>query len=157
MAASTRTVAKWAVTSASFLWIAIVGWLQITAMFGTDMQTHSSDQVQQRLSDCSGTFRQRYECKEAIVLGVQRSSAWLVLARLLLIIGPPLGAAVAFAYLMPKPKLPPRRPRKPKTAGTAEDDADDEDPDVWLERTRMQMEEIRANEGPVKNAPRGRR
>lgn len=131
---------RWTVVVGCFGWMGVVGWAQFRDVPERELLTHSSRQVQERLTSCDGTFKQRYDCKSTIVLQTERQTIWHGVVRLAMVVLPPLAAAAAFIFLVPKPALV-RRRFKPL-------DLDDEDPDVWLERTRMTMRAKTEERGP---------
>jgi hypothetical protein len=65
---------KWVITGVSLLWMSWAGWDQFGNLSEEDLENHSSSVVQERMKDCSGTFKQRYECKENIVIQSGRNT-----------------------------------------------------------------------------------
>jgi hypothetical protein len=89
-----RKVAGWGVTAISLLWIGGAGWNQFGDIPESEIETHSSAAVQDRLRDCSGSFKQRYDCKESIVLRVKQDTFNSLSERLAIVVVPPLLAAL---------------------------------------------------------------
>ncbi len=81
---------KWVVTGVSLLWVAWAGWDQFGNLSEDDIENHSSSAVQERMRDCSGTFKQRYECKENIVIQSGRSTFNAMLGRMSIVVVPPI-------------------------------------------------------------------
>ncbi len=88
-------VGKWMVTVVSLAWMAWAGWDQFGNISENDVENHSSSAVQERMRDCSGTFKQRYECKENIVIQSGRSTFSALLGRLAIVVVPPIILATA--------------------------------------------------------------
>jgi len=85
---------KWVVTGVSLVWMAWAGWDQFGNLSPDDIENHSSPAVQERMRDCSGTFKQRYECKENIVIESGRSTFNDMLGRMAIVVVPPILLAV---------------------------------------------------------------
>jgi hypothetical protein len=81
------------------VWIAWAGWDQFADIPDDDMETHSSASVQERLRDCAGTFKQRYDCKEAIVIQVHRETFNNLIGRTAIVVVPPLLAAIGYGIV----------------------------------------------------------
>lgn len=71
-------------------WMAVAAWSQFTDLPEGTVENHSSETTKERMRDCSGTFKQRYECKNAIVIETDRNSFFNVLSRILVIVVPPV-------------------------------------------------------------------
>jgi hypothetical protein len=74
----------------SLAWMAWMGWAQFADLPEGTVENHSSSTVQERLRDCSGTFKQRYECKNNIVIQTDRSSFFNMLGRIAIVVVPPM-------------------------------------------------------------------
>lgn len=81
---------KWMVTGISLIWMTWAGWDQFGNLSESDIENHSSTSVQERMKDCSGTFKQRYECKENIVIKSGRDTFSAMLGRLSIVVMPPI-------------------------------------------------------------------
>jgi hypothetical protein len=90
---------KWLVTVVSLIWIAWAGWDQFGNISDSDLEHHGSTAVQERMKDCSGTFKQRYECKENIVIQSGRNTFSAMLGRLSIVVVPPILLAAALHML----------------------------------------------------------
>ena len=82
-------VGNFTVTVVSLVWMAWAGWDQFANLPEGTVENHSSAAVQERLRDCAGTFKQRYECKNAIVINTDRNSFFNMLARIAIVVVPP--------------------------------------------------------------------
>lgn len=78
------------VAMVSLAWMAWAGWDQFANLPEGTVENHSSAAVQERLRDCSGTFKQRYECKNAIVINTDRNSFFNMLGRIAIVVVPPM-------------------------------------------------------------------
>lgn len=149
----TRNIIKGATVAGCLAWLGFVGWQQFGEMPKREVLTHSSQTVKDMMSDCKGTFKERYACKDAIIVQTGQDSFWNVLWRLLIVIVPPIAVTVAFTKYMPPPPLPRFPPvhrrvgKKVDPDGDGEDGDDDEppippgeDPDVWLEQARKALQ-----------------
>ena len=87
---SGSSFSKWMVIGASLLWMAWAGWDQFGNLTEDDLENHSSAVVQERMRDCSGTFKQRYECKENIVIQSGRNTFSAMLGRIAIVVIPPI-------------------------------------------------------------------
>ncbi|MFN3076275.1 MAG: hypothetical protein ABT940_05250, partial [Alphaproteobacteria bacterium] len=170
METSTRGIVKWVLTGVSIVWIAGFAWFEFFDMSEDNLQTHSSSTIAERMQNCEGTFKQRYACKEAIILQGNRASFMDMLWRVLIVFGPPVAAFFVFsrwgkpldlagmfrsAVPMGRGTGRTARSAKPRAAAKPRAGDDDEDPDEWLERTRMEMQahdEARAKERKPKCA-----
>lgn len=90
MTRAQRTRLKWAVTAGGMLWLVIMGWLMVATLPQGAVENHGSDVIKGRMSDCTGTFRDRYECKEQIIIESGRETFAVLAGRFLLVILPPL-------------------------------------------------------------------
>ncbi|MEO0034899.1 MAG: hypothetical protein RLZZ501_922 [Pseudomonadota bacterium] len=83
-------VGKVVATALCLLWIGWGVWSQFLSLPADELENHSSLSVRDRLSDCTGTFQQRYDCKNAIVIATDRGNFFNVIGRILIIVLPPL-------------------------------------------------------------------
>lgn len=90
MTRAQRTRLKWAVTVSSLLWMVLIGWLMVTTLPQSAVENHGSSAVKDRMSDCAGSFRDRYDCKEQIIIESGRDTFAIVFGRFLLVFLPPL-------------------------------------------------------------------
>lgn len=98
----TKSAVKWVVTVLAVLWIAGVGWDQFNDL-GTfsfvDAEENIREQViQKQLKECRGTFRERYECKSAILRREGRDSFYYWAKKYSLTFGPALFFYIAFTF-----------------------------------------------------------
>lgn len=92
-------VGKSVATALCLLWIGWGVWSQFL-LPADELENHSSLSVRDRLSDCTGTFQQRYDCKNAIVIATDRSNFFNVVGRILIIVLPPLLVAGAWRLVI---------------------------------------------------------
>ncbi|MGE5548145.1 MAG: hypothetical protein ACM33T_14660 [Solirubrobacterales bacterium] len=103
-----RKAAKLLVGLLCLVWIAGSGVAMFATLGEDEVQTHSSDTVKDRLRDCEGTFKQRYECKEAIVIQTHRKTFYTLSERLAIVVLPPSLLAIAFSMALKR--IPVERP-----------------------------------------------
>jgi hypothetical protein len=72
------------------VWMAWAVWDQFLTLPADEIANHSSAVVQDRMQDCSGTFRQRYECKNLIIVESDRSTFFQMVGRIAIVVVPPL-------------------------------------------------------------------
>lgn len=89
------TLLKWTGTIVSIFWITFSIY---TAFFDVDPDQYGfkSPEVEAKMQSCGGTYKQRYECKEAAILAKHHKSFVLWMEKVVVIIGPPL----LLAYLI---------------------------------------------------------
>ncbi|CAA7614036.1 conserved hypothetical protein [Candidatus Terasakiella magnetica] len=85
-----RSLTKKFLSGICVVWMAWAGWDQFANIPDTEIENHSSAAVQDRMRDCTGTFKQRYECKENIVIKSGRSTFNNMLERLAIVGIPPI-------------------------------------------------------------------
>lgn len=94
------TIGKWVLTILSLIWMSWATWNQFANLPDGEIENHSSASVQDRMRDCSGTFKQRYECKDAIVIETGRTTFFNMVGRIAIIVGPPLVLAAGMHLLL---------------------------------------------------------
>ncbi|MGE5517610.1 MAG: hypothetical protein ACM31D_17535 [Bacteroidota bacterium] len=90
MTRSERKRLKWMVSGGGMLWMLLVGWLMWVTLPEDAVTTHSSDQLKDRMSLCNGSFRDRYDCKEQLIIESGREAFYILSLRFLLVIVPPM-------------------------------------------------------------------
>jgi len=65
-------------------------WSQFLSIPTGEVENHSSLSVKERMSDCAGTFQQRYDCKNSIVIETDRSTFINMVGRIIIVVLPPL-------------------------------------------------------------------
>ena len=96
----TRATAKRFLVGVSLIWVVLGAWIAFFALPPDEVQTINSPEVKDRLRDeCSGSFQQRYRCKESIILEVGQDAFANMTLRLILVVSVPLLAAVAYTTL----------------------------------------------------------
>jgi len=93
----------------SFAWIVIIGWFAIVQIPDSALYTKESPEVQARMeAECTGTYQQRYDCKNMVAIEVTNHSLMQVTIRIALWV---LGPSLAFAYFrMQRRREPPPPP-----------------------------------------------
>lgn len=120
------------VTAACLAWLAGVGALMWVTL--PEVEHHASSAVKDRMAaECQGSFAERYKCKEAIIVESGRESFWMVAARFLLVIVPPMAASI---------RLSSHLRRHPVQAMERHTPADDD----WKTRAQMHMRVQRPDE-----------
>lgn len=71
------------------LWMAWAVWDQFLSIPTGEVENHSSLSVKERMSDCSGTFQQRYDCKNNIVIETDRMTFLNMIGRIAIVVLPP--------------------------------------------------------------------
>jgi hypothetical protein len=92
MTAAKRTQLKWAVFIGGVVWLLLVGWLMIATLPHGAVENHGTSEVKGRMSDCTGSFRERFECKQQVIIQSGRETFFTLAGRFLLVIVPPLVA-----------------------------------------------------------------
>lgn len=90
MTRAERNRLKWMVSAGAMLWLVLVGWLMAATLPEGAVENHSSASVQARMSDCAGNFRERYQCKEDIIVKSGQITFFQVSTRFLFVIVPPM-------------------------------------------------------------------
>jgi hypothetical protein len=81
-------------------WIAVSSWKLLAEVPATALfENHTMPVVQERMSKCEGTFQQRYDCKQAILLAGERGGMERVFDRLLFTVAPPALLWIAWSAL----------------------------------------------------------
>lgn len=81
------------VTAACLAWLVGIGALMWTTL--PEVEHHASSAIKDRMAaECQGSFAERYKCKEAIIVESGREGFWMVSARFLLVILPPMIVSV---------------------------------------------------------------
>jgi hypothetical protein len=110
-AIDTRTVLKWIAVVASLIWISVTFYQEFLDVDPDQYGFRSAD-VEARMKSCGGSFQQRYECKEAIIIAKGHDSFLLWVEKATLVLAPPL----VLAFLL-------NRTGRGKPAGSVHDHA----------------------------------
>jgi hypothetical protein len=94
--------AGWLVALFSLGWLGTVGWSQLVEPASQLVANHTSQTVQQQMRKCEGTFHQRYDCKQAILLAGERWGMERVLDRMLLTLAPPISLWLVWSAMRPR-------------------------------------------------------
>ncbi|TAN56768.1 MAG: hypothetical protein EPN26_03355 [Rhodospirillales bacterium] len=100
-----RTTLKILALAVSLVWIVWAGWQQFAALPEDAVQHHGSEVVKDRMKDCEGSFQQRYQCKEAIVIQSGRDTFNNMVLRLAIVFGPPFLLGILLITALPKARL----------------------------------------------------
>lgn len=93
-----RAKAKRVLLAVSMSWLLVGTWLAFFSLPADEVQTINSPEVQDRMRDeCVGSFKDRYQCKEAIIVEVGQDAFANMALRLVLVVSVPLLAAVGYA------------------------------------------------------------
>ncbi|PKU25072.1 hypothetical protein [Telmatospirillum siberiense] len=86
---NTRTVLKSTAIVASVIWISVTFYQEFLDVDPEDYGFHATE-VEARMKGCGGSFQQRYDCKEAIIIAKGRESFLVWVKKTTLILAPPL-------------------------------------------------------------------
>ena len=88
-----RTRLVWTVSIGSLLWMAVAG-IVLFGLMNAEVAHHSSAMVKDRMAaECLGSFKDRYDCKEAIIVQSGRDTFWSMSWRFLTVVVPALAAS----------------------------------------------------------------
>ncbi|KAF0114298.1 MAG: hypothetical protein FD149_1886 [Rhodospirillaceae bacterium] len=132
MKKSSHRIMIGAVLVLCFGWMAGVGWSQFGNMSEDRLLTHRSETVKQQMTDCTGSFKERYDCKEEIVLEGKHTTLLNMMVPFVIVFGPPLALGIAFRFFVASPRFS-SRTLAPGTEGAGDD------PDEWLRQTRKNL------------------
>jgi hypothetical protein len=88
-----RTVLKWLAVIASAIWISVTIYQEFIEIDPTQYGFRSPE-VEARMKACGGSFQQRYECKEAVIIAKGHDSFVIWMEKVALILGPPIVVAI---------------------------------------------------------------
>lgn len=111
MTRAERTRLKWAVNGGGALWLVLVGWLMLATLPDSAVQNHGSSMVKDRMENCAGTFSERFDCKQQIIIASGRETFYVTALRFLLVIVPPLAASGWLSSYLRRQPLSDERPR----------------------------------------------
>jgi hypothetical protein len=89
LAIRTQSGLRRAAMAVSVVWIGLTFYQEFVDV-NPDKYGFRSPEVEAQMHTCSGTFQQRYECKEAAILAKGRSSFIVWMEKVVVILGPPL-------------------------------------------------------------------
>lgn len=83
-----RTILNWVATAVCALWMGVTVYSQF---FDVDPDQYSfrSPELEQKMKNCSGSFEQRYKCKNDLIIEKGRDSFLIWLSKMALVFGPP--------------------------------------------------------------------
>jgi hypothetical protein len=84
-----RMMLKWLAAIVSVIWISVTFYQEFLDV-DPDQFGFRSPEVAAQMKACNGTFQQRYDCKEAIIIAKGDDSFLLWVEKALLILAPPL-------------------------------------------------------------------
>jgi len=85
-----RTRLKWAVSGGGVLWMLLMGWLMVATLPHGAVENHGTSTVKDRMDSCYGSFQERFDCKQRIIVQSGQESFFILSTRFLLVILPPL-------------------------------------------------------------------
>jgi hypothetical protein len=95
----------------SSIWLVVLGWFAIVQMPHDALLTKESQEVQDRMEvECTGSYQQRYDCKNSIAIEVTNHSLFQVTIRIIIWL---TGPVIAFGYYKMQKKLEPPPPPPP--------------------------------------------
>lgn len=94
MTRAERNRLKMMVTGGGILWMLLVGVLMWITLPEDAVATHGSDALKDRMAFCSGSFRDRYDCKEQLIIESGRDAFYTLSLRFLLVIVPPIAGTL---------------------------------------------------------------
>ncbi|HSV28517.1 MAG TPA: hypothetical protein VLL76_03135 [Candidatus Omnitrophota bacterium] len=106
-----RRRAKLLLSTACLAWMAAAGWFLFTDLPYDAVQHHKSDAVKEKMRECEGSFQQRYDCKEAIVIETGRKTFWNMTERMLMVFVPAMLLGAVGGWVIRR--IPDDRPAAP--------------------------------------------
>lgn len=106
MTRAERNRLKTITTVGSVVWMLLVGLLMWATLPENAVETHGSDLMKDRMSLCSGSFRDRYDCKEQIIIESGREAFYTLSLRFLLVVVPPLAATLWLSSYLARHPVP---------------------------------------------------
>ncbi len=164
-----RATVKRFLIGVSGVWLVLGSWVAFFALPADEVQTINSPEVKDRMRDeCTGTFQQRYRCKDSIILEVGQDAFANMTLRLVLVVSVPLLAAIAYHTVCrrdpvhrlsdiedvawkPSPLPPLLRPRPPDQIAADQPPPPQSDDD-WKRRAQDRIINARPP-GPMDEAP----
>ena len=90
----------WVLAIGCLTWIGVSSWKLLAEVPADSLfENHTMPAMQERMSKCEGTFQQRYDCKQQIMLAGERGGMERVLDRLLFTAGPPALLWIAWSAI----------------------------------------------------------
>ncbi len=80
---------RWVAVLASTVWICLTIYQEFIDVDPTQYGFKSAE-VEARLKSCAGSFQQRYDCKEAVIIAKGHESFLIWIEKVALILGPPI-------------------------------------------------------------------
>lgn len=142
-----RARPKWWIAVLGLSWLIVAGLVEFVHIPEDEILTINSPMVQQRLRDeCSGTFEQRYDCKEAIIVEIGRQTFLHMTIRTAIVLIGPVAALIVFLTVFksgrPEPASAPARFREsppPCDAGARDGAAEESDETDGAEEPSLPM------------------
>ena len=88
-AGSFRKHLNWIVTLVCTLWMVGALYVQFIAV-NPDQYGFRNPVIEQEMQNCAGSFEQRYNCKEALIIAKGHASFLIWLGKMALVLGPPV-------------------------------------------------------------------
>ena len=96
-APSARLIAKWTAMAAGVVWVSVMFYVEFLTIDPNDYGFLAPD-VAEQMDNCAGTFQQRYDCKEALIIRKGQRSFVIWMGKVALILGPPIVLASLLSY-----------------------------------------------------------
>ncbi|KAF0136494.1 MAG: hypothetical protein FD153_1917 [Rhodospirillaceae bacterium] len=91
-----------------FVLAACLGWIaswagldQFVYLNSNRLATHYTEAVRQQISACRGSFKERYDCREGIILEGNRSTFLNMIVLFVIVFGPPIGLGIVYSLFTP--------------------------------------------------------
>lgn len=81
------------------IWLLVSGWMFFGTVPPEIVDNHTSKAMQERMRVCEGTFQQRFECKQALLLSGERWGFAVAVNRLMLMCAPAVTAWIVWSVL----------------------------------------------------------
>lgn len=101
-----RSRLKLIFTTTSLVWMAVTGWMMFAHLDQDDMGNLNSSALRDRMAECQGSFRERYDCKETLIVKSGRQTFNDMFLRFLLVIAPPLAANIWLGLYLRRHPVP---------------------------------------------------
>lgn len=96
----------WLVVLGSLVWIGITGWLLFSTLPNNAIAHIGTDYLKNRMAnECTGTFQERYQCKETLIVESGQDSFWILSTRTLAVLLPPFAAGFWLTAFLKRKKM----------------------------------------------------
>jgi hypothetical protein len=94
---NTRSILKWIALIASAIWMSVTTYQEFLDVDPTQFGFRSSE-VEAQMKGCGGSFQQRYDCKEEIIIAKGYESFLVWVEKSTFVLGPPLMLALVLGW-----------------------------------------------------------